>query len=95
VCVLTATNRLLRADLQTQALTPWADVGQLRAQHRLSWRDEAAALAWPDGGARVCLVWKDGASFWLAEVGAGASAAEMGKWDLRFLIDQSGWMEVQ
>jgi hypothetical protein len=92
VCALTAANRLVRADCATQALTPWADVAHLRSQ-RLRLHDEPAALAWPDDARGCLLAWKDGASFWLAEVGVGAVAAEVWKEDLRGLINQSGWME--
>lgn len=92
MCALTAANRLLRADCTTQALTGWADVQKLRTQ-RLRPRDEAAALAWPDEGRGCLLAWKDGASFWLAEVVEGIGNAGIKREDLRFLIDKSGWME--
>jgi hypothetical protein len=96
MCALTAANRLMRADCATQALTLWADLSSLRSPRgQLPPRDEAAALAWPDDGRGCLLAWKDGASFWLAEVGTGAGTVGMGKEDLRYLINRSGWMESE
>jgi hypothetical protein len=82
ICFLTAGDKLLRVNMISQATVLWHDLSRLRG--RLDLQDEPAIVGMPEPG-RAYVAWKEGTSFWLAELGERASDAK--KIDLRWFID--------
>jgi hypothetical protein len=87
-CFLTATNKLYRINMKTQDTPIWKDFSVLRG--RLDPKDEPAAVCMPTD-TMAYVAWKEGAKFWLVEMGNPNVESE--KVDLRWLIDQAGWTD--
>ena len=88
VCFLNGSDKLYHVNLQTQAITLWHDLSGLRG--RLDPKDEQASICMPMEGLAY-VVWKQDSKLWLVQLNRESS--EVDKRDLRWLIDESGWLE--